>query len=212
MSALSTQMESALSADRATVTLLIEVTLPDHVMRLLAGAGAVAWGTKTFAGVDSRFGTLAAADAIEDGAGDQAPAFSFTVMPPSNIAAADIASASYQGSPVSVWLAAVHPTSGLLIPDPYLLFTGVLDQPVLKVGRGTRSVDFDCVSDFDRLLEEDEGARLTDSFHQSLWPGELGFANVTGVEQTVYWGTANPNPGAPIYTTLPPGALFNLFQ
>lgn len=200
MSALTGQMDAALAADSAVVTLLVETTLPDHDLRLLFGSGAVPWGPKTFAGIDSQFGVLAAVEAIEDGTGDEAPGFSFTMHPPSNASAAELASADYQGSPVAVWLAAINPSTGQLVPDPYLLFTGQLDQPRLTIGRGSRAVDFDCVSDFERLLEADEGARLSDAFHQSVWPGELGFANVTGVEQTVYWGVADPNPSYPVPT------------
>lgn len=194
MSALTPQMDAALSADRAIVALLIEVILPGHALRLLSGSGAIAWGAKTFSGLDSVFGTLGGVDAIEDGTGDQAPAFSFSMVPPSNSSAAELASAGYQGSPVQTWLAAIHPTSGQLVPDPLLLFTGQLDQPRLTIGQNSRLVEFECVSDFDRLLEADEGATLSDAFHKSIWPGELGFANVTGAEQTVYWGTTDPNP------------------
>lgn len=203
MSALTSQMDAALAADRALVTLFLKIGLPGHTIRLLYGSGAVAWGSEVFTGEDALYGTLGSVDPIEDGTGDQAPSFSFSMHPPSNAAAAALAAAGNQGSAVQVWLAAIHPTSGLLIPDPYLLFTGEIDQPQLEVDAHSRQVDFECISDFERLLEEDEGARLSDAFHQSIWPGELGFANVTGVEQTVFWGVANPNPTAPVVSYNP---------
>lgn len=194
MSALTPSLDSALSEDRAMVTLLIEVQLPAPAaaLRLMAGSGFLVWGAKTFLGEDPTFGTLGSIDAIEDGTGDEAPAIGFTMFPPDNATAAQLASPTYQGSPVYVWLAGIYPATGTLVPDPYLLFAGELDQPTLTIDRGQRQIDFDCVSAFERLLEDDEGARLTDAFHQSIWPGETGFANVTGIEKTVYWGTATP--------------------
>lgn len=196
MSALNPYLQAALDADRATVTLLLEITLPNYALRLLVGSGFLPWGQKMFLGDDPNFGTIAAIDEVEDGEGDQAPSFGFSMFPPSTAAAAQLCSASYQNSPVSVWLAGVYPDTGLLVPDPYLIFSGFLDQQTLKVGKGTREVDFQCVSQFDLLLANDEGAYLSDAFHQSIWPGETAFANITGIEQSIYWGVATPNPGS----------------
>ena len=193
MTALAPALDIALGADRALVTVFIEVTLPGYGLRLLAGSGVVRWGAKIFSGIDARFGALSSIDEVEDGTSDEAPTFGFTMHPSSEATAAQLCSATFQGSPVSLWLAGVYPDTGLLVPDPYLLFTGFLDQPTLKVDKGVREVDFACVSQFDILLEEDEGARLSDAFHQSIWPGETGFANVTGIEKSIYWGTATPS-------------------
>jgi hypothetical protein len=193
MSAMTPGMDTALAGDRALVTLLIEPVLPAHTMRLLVGSGTVAWGAKTFTSEDSIFGTLGGIDAIEDGDGDQAPSIGFTMIPPNSTAAATLCDPNYQTSPVNFWLAGIDPTTGLLVPDPYLLFGGQIDQPTLNVDKGTLSVDFECVSAFELLLEEDEGARLSDAFHASNWPGETGFTNVTGIQKTLFWGMASPN-------------------
>lgn len=195
MTALSSGLDSLLAGDRALVTLLIEAVLPGHTIRLLVGAGSLTWGAKTFTDTDTTFGTLAAIGEIEDGDGDLAPAWSFSMLPPSDTAAATLCSPTYQGSVVNLWLAGIDMATGLLVPDPYLLFSGMLDQPMLKVGHGGRQVDFECVSQFEMLLEDDEGARLSDAFHQSIWPGETGFSNITGIEETIYWGMASP-PGS----------------
>jgi hypothetical protein len=101
------------------------------------------------------------------------------MIPPSSTAAATLCDPLYQGSSINVWLAGINPATGLLVPDPYLLFAGQVDQPTLNVDKGALSVDFECVSQFDLLLEDDEGSRLSDAFQQSIWPGETGFANQT---------------------------------
>src|SRR3546814_20326641 len=87
-----------------------------------------------------------------------------------------------QGSVVSLWLAAVDRATGAVIPEPLLLFTGELDQPTLTVDKGSRELEFECVSGFERLFDNEEGLRLADSWHQSVWPGEMGLANVTGIK------------------------------
>lgn len=193
MTALTPGMDAALAGDRALVTLLIETILPAHTMRLLVGGGAIAWGGNSYGSTDSVFGTLGAIDAIEDGDGDQAPALAMTLVPPNTTTAATLCDPSYQGSSNKVWLAGIDPATGLLVPDPYLLFAGQIDQPTLNVSRGGLTVDFECVSQFELLLEDDEGARLSDAFQQSIWPGETGFANITGIERDIYWGLASPS-------------------
>src|SRR3546814_10076287 len=76
--------------------------------------------------------------------------------------------------------------------EPLLLFTGELDQPTLTVDKGSRELEFECVSGFERLFDNEEGLRLADSWHQSVWPGEMGLANVSGIITTVYWGVEAP--------------------
>lgn len=44
------------------------------------------------------------------------------------------------------------------------------------------------VSSSERFFEDNEGARLSDGFHQEVWPGELGMANATGIGKRDYWG------------------------
>lgn len=192
MTGLTLSFDNALAQDRALVTLFIQVEFPTHTMRLMVGAATLNWDGVDFGDVDTLFGTLGAIDEIEDGEGDQAPGLGFTMFPPSNSTAAQLSAPGNQGSPVKVWLAGISPVTGLVIPEPYLLFAGEMDQATLNIGKGTRSVDLDCISEFDRLLEDDEGARLSDAFHQSIWPGETGMANVTGVEEAIYWGLATP--------------------
>ena len=93
-----------------------------------------------------------------------------------------------QGSRTRVWFGAINRVTGSPIPDPYLLYDGELDQPTLTTGLAKRTVDYDVVSMFDILFDNDEGARLADSFHQSIWPGERGLEFVTGIIRQIIWG------------------------
>jgi hypothetical protein len=186
------QLDAALASLAPTVVGAIEILLPDHALRLIDGAGRVTIGGNVFLGRDPTYGTIDSVDVIADGTGDEAPEVRLTLLPASDAAAASLASATMQGSQVSIWLAALDPVSGLVIPDPLLVFLGELDVPTLKAGEHRRELEYSIVSVFEKFFADDEGARLSDTFHQSVWPGEKGFAFVTGADETIYWGADAP--------------------
>ncbi len=55
----------------------------------------------------------------------------------------------------------------------------------------------------ERLFQIEEGRRLSDAFHQKVWPGELGLGFVTDVETWVPWGQALDTSGIETRTNLP---------
>ena len=89
--------------------------------------------------------------------------------------------------------------TGLVVPDPMVLFDGEIDVPTLRWRQRGREVEYRVVSVFEKFFDQEEGIRLSDSHHQSLWPGELGLSYVTGVTEQVYWGADAP---APTVTTI----------
>jgi len=190
-------MQTALGADTPIVFGALKIALTGGAtIRLLDGAGSVSFnaggGVETFTGSDPVFGVLSAIDEIADGVGDEAPGLSITLLPASDAAAVDLANPTMQGSPVTLWLGAVDRATGAVIADPLMIFYGELDQPTLVIDKGVRELEFECVSGFERMFENDEGARLADSFHQNVWPGETGLAQVTGITRTIYWGVEAP--------------------
>lgn len=195
MTSLTTGLDTALGQDRVLVFGALSIALPGYTLRLLDGSGAVVFNSATWVGEDANFGVLAALSAIDDGAGDQAPAINVTLLPPNSTAAATLAAAGMQGSLVSVYAGAINLDTGVPVPDPYLLFIGELDVPTLRSGPDGRSLEYEVVSISERLFSNDEGMRLSDAWHKSVWPGETGLANVTGIEQTVFWGQQAP-PGS----------------
>lgn len=187
-------MADALSGVSAGVFYALEVTLPSYTLRLCDGAGTVAFGDASFPGKDATFGVLAAIEAVGDGLDNQAPALRFVLNPPSASAASALSSPLFQGSPVKLWIGAFDPASGDVVGEPYLLFLGELDVPTLQAAQGSRSVTFDCVSAFERFFDDTEGARLTNAFHQLVWPGETGLEFVVDVQVTLPWMTDLPRP------------------
>lgn len=191
---LTPSMLAALGQSHVRMTGLIKIDLPGHVIRLCDG-GFVDWDGERYNCIDDTFGTIDSIDALEDGIGDEAPGGRLTFFPATTAAVVDLSSPEYQGSRIRIWLAVLDPVSGAVIPDPDLLFDGELDITVFNEGLGERSLDMEFVSAAERLFEVQEGARLSDAFHQEIWPGERGLANVTGITKKVYWGGEAPQSG-----------------
>ena len=196
------QMDVALGAQRVMLLGLLEITFPSHTLRLCDGSATVSWAGKVFTGRDAVFGTLGEVEEIAEEAGDTMPGLDIVLMPPDLSSAVQLCNPSMQGAPVRVWLAAVNPETGAIVPDPDLLFAGEVDLPILEVDRGVRTVTMQIASVFERLMEPDEGMRLADAVHQSIWPGELGLANMTGTPIKKLWG---PGDVPPSYTDVPQG-------
>lgn len=194
---LSTAMETALDGTPTALAFLaLEILLPTGPLRLLDGAGSVGLFGHTFAGGDPTLGVIASIEPMSDGIGADAPTLTVIINPPSNVASADLAAADAQGSAVTLWFGLLNPADMTVIGDPYELFEGELDQPTLRVSQGSRSVTLECVSVFERFFDDDEGIRLTDAWHESLYPGEKGLEFVTEIQRQLPWGVDAPTPNA----------------
>jgi hypothetical protein len=199
MSQFTPQMETALSAPIVSIFGAIEILLPSYTLRLLDGAGVLSFGGRTFVGLDPTFGSIDSIEEISDGGGDDAPAVTLTLNPSSDAAAGVLAAPDMQGSQVSMWIGAFDAATGGVVPDPLLVFLGSVEVPTIKSASDGRQIEFEIVSAFEQFFFDDEGARLSDTFHQSLFPGETGLAGVTGVDKQIYWGVESPRPSVTYY-------------
>lgn len=171
----------------------VEIELDQGFLRLIDGAGQVSCLGRTFYGQDPTFGVLANLDPITDGMGSQAPGLNVTINPPTADAAAILGSEDMQGKSVLIWFGVLSPNAGV-VQDPLLIFNGQVDQGVLSVGAGTRSIALACVSVWELMFDDQQGNRLTNAWHQSAWPGELGFEFVTAITRQLPWGADTPRP------------------
>jgi hypothetical protein len=204
MSRLTPAMDTALAAPRVTVFGALQIDLLDgRTIRLLDGAATLTFNGGTFTGKDATFGSLGGVEAITDGVGDEAPGLAITLFPSSATAAGELSAPGMQGSRVRLWIGAVTVATGAVIADPYLLFDGELDTPELVAGEREFTLELESVSGLERLFDNDEAARLSDTFHQSIWPGENGFMYVTGITRQVIWGPGE-RPGGITYTARSP--------
>lgn len=192
---LTPQMTAALRTGKYPIAPLVEIVMPGWTLRHLVGSGEVPWGEKVFVGRDARFGVLQSAGALVDGGRDEAPDWSLTFVPPNGTAVSILTSAAVQGSMVTGWAGALDPATGLLIPDPVQIFAGEIDVPRLRVGRSGRSIEWRCVSALEDFHDIEKGARLSDAWHQQIFPGETGLNNMSGIEKTSYWGAESAPSG-----------------
>jgi hypothetical protein len=194
MSQLLPALDAELRGVSPTVFGAIAIDLPGYDLRLLDGAGILTINGQTFVGQDDTFGTLSEIEDLTDGTGDSAPALGITLLPASDAASAALASPLMQGAPVVISLGAVNPATGQPV-GTHTVFIGELDVPTLHSAANTRRLDYEVVSVFERLFEDDESARLSPGHHRSIFPNEAGMDFVTGVDQPVFWGVAgNPSP------------------
>lgn len=180
---------TALEAAAPTEVLFVTVSLPSDVTIRWTNGGFAEWDGETYQAEDATYGLLSSVEEITDGVTGEATVCALTIDCDAT-ALALLVAPTVQGSLVTVHLGAVNRSTGALIGEPELLFRGELDQPRLSVGEGT--LVYDCITEEARMLEPNEEQRLTDSFHKSVWPGDLGYANVVETEAEVYWRQDDP--------------------
>lgn len=170
---------------------LCKIELPDATIRLTDG-GFIDWSGEIYTSKDDVFGTIASIDPLSEGIEEQVPALEMTMIPSGTAAAADLSQPGFQRSRVRFWLAEYDRETGLIDGDPDLLFDGQIDQTVLSAGRNSRELAMTIVSTAERLFERNIGNSLSPSFHKSVWPGETGHDNATGLGAPVAWGVEAP--------------------
>lgn len=180
--------------DRILLCGLMKAELPGYTL-LLCDGGAVAWGADIYQSYDPRFGAIGSFDVPEEGVGDVIPSGTLTMLPPGGQAAIDLSSPTFQGARVRLWIAELDPMTGQPVGEPDLQADWQLDRTVLKSKKGERSLAIDMVGTAQRLLARVEGNVLSSAFHSSIFPGEQGFDNGTGLESSFAWGAASPPRG-----------------
>lgn len=172
------------------MTGLLKIELPEHTIRFCDG-GFFEFEGETYRSKDPIFGTIAAVQSLTEGVGDSVPALSITLLPPDATAAADLSKPGHQTSRVRFWLAE-YDVSTNVISSADVQFDGQIDQSVLTVGKGKRELSVSVVSLAERLFEGNIGNTLNPTWHKSVWPGETGHDNATGLAVPVAWGVEGP--------------------
>ncbi|HTN39754.1 MAG TPA: hypothetical protein VLZ84_01295 [Asticcacaulis sp.] len=193
--ALDPTFQAALSDDVIGLFVAKEVQHPLGTIRLLDGAGVLTFNGHTFVGHDDAYGSLGSIDISADGQGNEAPTAQFTINVADMTVGPAFSSPQAQGSPVSTFVGAFNPMTGLVIGQPDLRFYGEIDTiDWNRAADGTPSLQIEAVSGFERFFEVDEGNRLNETFHQTIWPGEKGLEYVPFVLEQIPWGIAGAKP------------------
>lgn len=175
---------------RVSLIGLLKIDLPGQTVRLCDGGFVPAWNEPgvNYTSADPVFGTIASLEALTEGLGEEIPAMELALNPAGDSAPADLSQPGFQRSQVRVWIGQKDEATGRLIGAPDLLFFGQIDQTVLRVGRRVRDLAMTIVSTLERLFMRNEGNTLSPAFHKSVWPGETGHDNATGLTVAVAWG------------------------
>lgn len=193
--ALDTDFQTALQGPVVGLFVAVEIEHPLGTIRLLDGAGVLVFGGHTFVGNDPSFGSLGVIDISADGQGNEAPTAQIAVNVADITIGPAFSSPQAQGAPVSTWVGAFNPTTGQVIGQPDLRFYGEIDTIDWdRAADGTPSLQIEAVSGFERFFENDEGNRLNDTFHQSIWAGEKGLEYMTTVLDQIPWGITGAKP------------------
>jgi hypothetical protein len=189
-------MKAALLGVHARMFGAIEIVLPGHTARLLDGAGTVSFGGRTFTGLDPAIGTIGSLRAFTDGIDQEAPSFSLSILPSGSSAITALMSPAAQGGSVTAWVGVIDPLTGLVIGSPDVRFVGQLDVATRKIRQGGDEIELAIISAFEHFFDGDEGVRLNDAWHQSIWPGETGLQAINYVQRQLPWGSDAPRPAA----------------
>ncbi len=180
--------------DRILLAGLMKAELPGHTI-LLCDGGTVEWEGDVYTSIDDTFGTIAGFDAPEEGVGDVIPAGTLTMLPNGSVTAIALSRPEFMGSRIRFWIAEIDQMTGAVIGDPDLQADWQMDRTTMRGQRGKRELDVDMVSRAQRLLAKVEGNVLSSAFHSSIFPGERGFDNATGLPVNFAWGVASPPRG-----------------
>lgn len=179
--------------NQVALTGLVQIDLPERTLRYCDG-GFFEFGGEAFRSSDATFGTIGSLAAMSEGVGDVVPALQMTLLPAGDAAAADLSKPGHQTSRVRFWIAEFDPETGV-IGSSEVMFDGQIDQTILTVGKGTKTLDVSVVSLAERLFEGNIGNTLNPTWHKSIWPGETGHDNATGLSKPIAWGVESPRRG-----------------
>lgn len=170
---------------------LIRFDLPERTVAFADG-GTFTFDGRTFSSRDEVFGTVEAAQALSEGVGDEVPALSVTLLPDEGSAPSQLSKPGHQRSRVRFWLQEFDPATGQITTNDPPLFDGQVDQTNFTVGHRERRLTMSIVSLAEQLFEGDIGNSMSPTFHKSVWPGEQGHDNATGLVTPVAWGIEAP--------------------
>ncbi len=177
--------------ERISLTGLLKIELPETDV-LLCDGGFFPWAGDVYQSIDPLFGVITSVEGLEEGVGDEVPALELEFAPPGSAAVSDLSQPGYQQARVRLWIAEYDPDTGVIVGDPQQEFDGLIDQTTLRLGRAERTLATTVVSTGERMFQRNIGNSLSPAFHKTLFPGELGHDNATGLKMSVAWGVASP--------------------
>jgi hypothetical protein len=169
------------------VTKLLRIDLPSGPVFLNDG-GVTDYGGNRYRASHPVIGAVQQWGATEFGFGNTLPEWEFVLAPPSNAALGPLQTGAFARSAVRYWIADFDARTGAVIGTPSLEFAGRLDRLRQTFAARQLSIVVSCVPETEALLFSDDGNGLSPEFHKSVYPGETGHDQATGLVLPVTWG------------------------
>lgn len=173
----------------------VEILLPTSTIRLATGAPIVIEGN-TFSPRSAVYGTLSEVDGVEDGLDDVVPQPTVTLAGITDAGIVSLSAPAAQGSAIRLWFGTIDRASGLAT-GVQQVFTGILDTCELSIAQQVKEFSLYPITELARALEPKDFRRCSDSFHQSIWPGERGMRRRPDLRRAFYWRLSGQNNGYP---------------
>jgi len=176
------------------LTWLLRLDLPSGAVFLNDG-GVTTWGGNTYAAAHPVLGGFAQLGEVTEGFGPELPELEITFAPPSNAALASLQEGAIRRSAARLWLAEFDPVTGAVVGTPDLRFAGRMDRVRQQFALRQLQIVLSCVPELEVLLYSDDGNGLSATFHKSVYPGETGHDQATGLVTTITWGAESAQSG-----------------
>jgi hypothetical protein len=157
---------SATQAGTVAPILLYSASFPDIEVFGWTGYGQLSWANQTWTG----YGDLIMIDPVQESTDSAADSLSFTMSGLEGEYYTAILLGDYHGRAAKVWVGALDLTTGQLVDDPYLLFSGVLDSDVIKDTGNSATLRMTLINDVSDQLRA-RSWQYTHEDQQSLYPG-----------------------------------------
>ena len=194
---MSPAMLTALQSRNPMLVHLLKIELPGKTIRLVDGSGFVLWGAESYTAEDADFGKIAGFGEFTEAEGTEAPRQTVQLLPTGNAAIAALTAPSAQGSPVTIYAAAIDRQTGQVIGEPDVRFVGELDDGGFNPAQNSSLLELEVATIWERLFDDNEGHRWNDAFWTYLYGSNArAFQHVTNAGQKLFWGYNGPSSGS----------------
>lgn len=184
----------ALTDTSITLAALLKWEAPDGDVRLCDG-GFLDYDSERYTAQDDVFGTVIGWEAIDHSFGDAAEELTLVFAPHPDATLTDWWRGDLENSRVRIWLGEVD-SDGKTVSTATQLGDYLVDTITREQGpEGSDVLRVDLMGRAEKLFLLNEGNVCSDRFHQTVYPGELGFRNCTDAQQVFAWGVAGPSGG-----------------
>lgn len=174
------ELRAALRTGKIRLAAFAEFEFRTAVARFWSGLGTYEWRGAKWGGA----GQLASLGTVEETNEVRAAGMTFTLsgVPLSTETGRSLVTYAERhassGGTVRCWLALFSLTDGSIIREPRLIFSGLLDAPLITIDGPTFTISIPAESE-DARLNGKPGLRYNDETQRALFPGDRGFEFVT---------------------------------